>query len=134
MRRSYLPVLGALSAIACSIAPLSAASPSHDAWIFLGARNIGSGTDRETMNVISERRFRQLQFCVFNTPLRLDTVSIRFDDGQPQDVPVNRRIGRGECSQVIDLTGAPRHVRSVDLAYRSVSRFRRAPMVRIVGR
>ncbi|WP_395391110.1 hypothetical protein WBP07_11075 [Novosphingobium sp. BL-8A] len=130
MRRSYLLFLSAL----CMAAPIGAAAPSHDAWIFLGGRNLASGTERETMTVISDRPFRQLQLCVFNTPLQLGTVSIHFDEGQPQDVTVDQRIARGECSQTIDLGHAPRHVRSVDLAYHSVSRFRRPPMVRIVGR
>lgn len=130
LHRSYLLALGAL----CAVAPLSASPTRADAWLFLGARNLASGSEQETLNVTSERGFRQLQLCVFNTPLQLNTVSVRFDDGQQQEVPVHNRIAHGACSQAIDLVNAPRHVRQVELGYGSVSRFRRAPMVRIVGR
>lgn len=130
MRRSFLLALMA----ACSVAPLSAAPASPNSWIFLGARNMGSGTERETVDVTSTSRFHQLQACVFNTPLQLNAVSIHFEDGQKQDFPVDARIAGGECTRVIDLASAPRRVQAVELTYKRVSRFRRAPMVRIVGR
>ncbi|WP_395330272.1 hypothetical protein WBP06_17420 [Novosphingobium sp. BL-8H] len=135
MKRSYLLALGALcSAMVPAAAVAQPNAAANAPWLFLGARNIASGTEHETVEVTSERLLRQLQFCVFNTPLRLETLSIQFEDGQRQEVPVQERIVAGGCTRAIDLTGASRRVRAVDLTYGSVFRFRRAPMVRIVGR
>lgn len=138
MRRSYLLALGALCASLCAIAPLGAplrAAPgAANAWVFLGARNLASGSNRETVQVTTARHLRQLQLCAFNASLQLDTVSIAFDDGKRQDVSVQQRVAAGSCTRALDLASAPRHVRAVELHYRGLSRFRRVPMVRVVGR
>lgn len=130
MRRLFPLALAA----AFSALPLSATQAADNAWLFLGARNVASLTDHETVGVDSERHFRQLQVCVFNTALQLNTIIVHFEGQQKQDVPVQARIGGGSCTHSIDLVNAPRRVHSVELTYKSVSRFRRLPMVRIVGR
>jgi len=133
VKLSYLPAFGAL-ALASVIGTAAADAQPPSQWRTLASRSIRMGSTRDTVPVNSRNRYRQVQVCVLNAPLRLNSYTVRFDNNRVQTVRVNSRVNTGACTRATSLTSAPRRITRIDLAYQQVPRGSRAPQVRVVGR
>ena len=71
--------------------------------------------------------------CVYNQPVRMYDLDVRFHNGGVQDVSVRNVIGAGQCTRAIDLNGQRRDIQSVSLAYRALG-FGRGALVRVFAR
>lgn len=135
MKLSYLLALGAFAlSFLASLTPAQAQRPPANNWRLLAFKTVGAGTDRDTIHVRSNSRYRQIQLCAFNAPLRMNDFNVRFDNGRRQDVRVRSRINAGTCTRAIALTNAPRRIARVDLTYQRIQRGVRAPLVRVMVR
>lgn len=133
MKLSYLPALGALALTSFIATPsVEAAPPSH--WRTLANRSIRAGSTRDTVNVNTRDRYRQIQLCVRDAPLRLNSYTVRFDNNRVQTIRVNSRVNSGTCTRTTSLTSGPRRITRVDLAYQQVPRGSRSPQLRVQAR
>ncbi|TCU55735.1 hypothetical protein EDF58_10620 [Novosphingobium sp. PhB57] len=139
MKFSYLPACSfacfaaaLVGTFAFSLAPADAAPPSN--WRVLASQTVATGSSRTTIRIPGSNRYRQIQLCTRNAPIRLSNYTFRFDNGRQQSVRVNSRINTGGCSRAINLTNPPRRIDRVDLAYQPIPRGTRAPQIRVVGR
>jgi len=122
---------------AAAFAALTVASPvaaQYGNWRTIAFKTVASGTDRDTINVRGNQRFRQVRLCVFSAPIRMRDFDVRFDNGGHQDVRVRQRIGAGTCTRNIDLSGQRRDIRQVRLVYERLARGRYMPLVRVQAR
>ena len=129
-----------LTALGASALGLAAATPAQaqryffSSWRTIGYETVDSGVDRDTIRVRGDARFRAVRVCVFNAPLRMRDLDIRYANGRSQDVQVRERIRAGTCSRTIDLAGNRRDIRSVRLTYSPIRRGLARPLVRVQAR
>jgi hypothetical protein len=125
-------LLGATTA-AASLA-FAAPAAAQQYWRTIAYKTVASGTDRDTINVRGDRRYRQVRLCAFNAPIRMRDFDIRFDNGGRQDVRVRHRIGAGTCTRNIDLEGNRRDIERIRLVYERLARSIRRPLIRVQAR
>jgi hypothetical protein len=130
MRNLLIGTAAAAAALAFA-APAAAQSGS---WRTIAYKTVASGTDRDTINVRGNQRFRQVRLCVLSAPIRMRDFDVRFDNGGHQDVQVRQRIAAGTCTRNIDLSGQRRDIERVRLVYERLARSRYMPLVRVQAR
>ena len=125
--------------LANAAATLAAASPA-DAQRWRGGdwRTVGfttvKGRDNDTIRVRGTERFRQLRVCVFNGPIQMRDVDVRFRNGGHQDIATRDLMRAGTCTRNIDLAGNRRDVTAVRLKYAPLQRGWVRPVVRVQAR
>jgi len=134
MKLSYLLAIGLVGLSAT--APAVNAKPGNrpGAWTLLGFKTVSGGTDRDSINVRGNARYRQLELCSFNAPIHIVRFTVRFENGGRQDVDVRNVIGARSCTRAIDLKGNARNINRIDLTYERVQRGMRVPLVRVMAR
>jgi hypothetical protein len=93
-------------------------------WELIGTQQVSFRTERDTIYVRGHERHRQLKICVYNRPVRMLDMDVRFRNGGHQDVGVRHVIGAGDCTRAIDLDGRRRDIRSVSFTYKTVGGYR----------
>ncbi len=109
--------------------------PHPTQWRILAFKTVGAGTDRDTINVNRAERYRSVQLCSFNAPIRMVDFKVRFDNGRRQDVRVRSLVPARGCTREIRLDGnGSRRIQRVDLTYERVQRGMRTPLIRVMAR
>ena len=122
------------TAAAAATLAFTAPATAQQNWRTIAFKTVASGTDRDTINVRGNTRYREVRLCVFNAPIRMRDFDVRFDNGGRQDVRVRQRIGAGSCTRNIDLEGNRRDIERIRLVYERVARARRTPLIRVQAR
>jgi hypothetical protein len=101
--------------------------------IRLGDAHVDGSTDHDSIKVgRSDGPFRAIQLRVSGGDVNFERVVVRYGDGSQEEIPVRSRIPNGGRTRIIDLPGARRIIRSVDLWY-SKDRWTRRPKVTLYG-
>jgi hypothetical protein len=72
-----------------------------------------------------------MRLCIYNGPIQMRDVDVRYRNGGRQDIPVRTLMQAGTCTRNIDLVGNRRDVTSVRLRYAPLARGWRRPLVRV---
>ena len=84
-------------------------------WRLLGRVSAGHNGDHDVIHVEgSHDVFRKLKFKVENSPLNMQEMIVRYDDGAPENIEVRNEIPKGGESREIDLKGGKRKLKSVE--------------------
>lgn len=87
-------------------------------WRILGTVQASHTADHDQILVVGNHDyFRRLKFKVMNSPLNLQKMVVRYDDGAPENIDVRANIPKGGESREIDLRGGKRKLKSVDFWY-----------------
>jgi len=103
-------------------------------WRTIAFKTVASGTDRDTITVRGNTRYREVRLCAFNAPIRMRDFDIRFDNGGHQDVRVRQRIAAGTCTRAIGLEGKRRDIERIRLVYERLGYVHHRPLVRVQAR
>jgi hypothetical protein len=103
------------------------------AWNILGSRDVASRVDRDSIHLDGHRLYSRIRICVEVNPVQFLDVTVTFNNGASQSVPVRARIPRGRCSRVIDLDGAPRDVSEINFVYENAAARWRNARVTVSG-
>jgi hypothetical protein len=125
---------GAVATVLLAATPADAQRYHFRYWRTIGFTTVDRGVDRDTIRVRGDARFRAVRLCVFNAPLRMRDIDIRFANGRSQDVRVRARFAPGTCSRVVDLRGRGRDIRSIRMTYSPIRRGWTRPLVRVQAR
>jgi hypothetical protein len=90
-----------------------------------------NGRDTDTIRLPGTARYRQLRLCVFNGPIEMRDLDVRFRNGGHQDVNVRHLLRPGSCTRNIDLAGRRRDVTSIRIKYSPLARGFARPIVRV---
>jgi len=126
-------VLGAAAA-AATLAFAAPAVAQNNSWRTIAYKTVGAGTDRDTIEVRGDRRYREVRLCSFNAPIRMRDFDIRFENNRRQDVRVRQRIAAGTCTRAIDLDGNRRDIERIRLVYERLQRSVHRPLIRVQAR
>ena len=121
-------------AAAGTAATLVALAPA-EAQFFRNWRTIAytqvNGRDTDTIRLPGTARYRQLRLCVFNGPIEMRDLDVRYRNGGHQDVNVRQLLRPGSCTRNIDLSGHRRDVTAIRLKYSPLARRMARPIVRV---
>ena len=103
-------------------------------WTLVTQRNIDFSSDRESINVDSERRFRAIRLAVKGGPVEIGNIVVTFGDGSTFSPQVRSEFKEGAESREIDLPGDARRIQRIDLAARSTSKREGKATIMVYGR
>jgi hypothetical protein len=111
-RRSLLA--GAFVA-ALGLSPLQAYAAS---WVNLGSRTVNLFTDHDTIRVgMMSGLFTKIRVKVSGNTVFMRNLHVTFASGAAADIPVRLMFRPGTWSRNIDLPGAARLIRRIDMTY-----------------
>lgn len=117
-KRLNLIQLISLIAVTVIIHAFSTPSSNDEArenWRLLGRVTAGHNGDHDVIHVDgSHDVFRKLKFKVENSPLNMQKMIVRYDDGAPENIEVRNEIPKGGESREIDLKGGKRKLKNVE--------------------
>jgi len=102
-------------------------------WETLGTQLVGFRTERETISGRGDGQFRAIRLCVTRNAVHFRDLDVEFGNGERQDLPVQRRIGAGQCTPALDLRGGARMIRQVVMVYQAMPNFRGQAAVTLQG-
>jgi hypothetical protein len=103
---------------------------NHNRWHTVGYTQV-NGRDNDTVRVRGTARYRQMRLCVYNGPIRMRDLDVRFRNGGHQDVAVRYLMRAGTCTRNLDLRGNRRDITAVRLKYSPSHRSWVRPVVRV---
>lgn len=136
MKRTII-LSAAAAAVAFAVVPAAAQNRNwnHNEWRDSSWKTIAytrvDGRDTDTIRVPGTARYHQMRLCVFNGPIEVRDVDVRFRNGGHQDISVRKLMRPGTCSRNLDLAGNRRDVTAVRLKYSPLARHATRPLVRV---
>lgn len=112
-RRSLLAGLAA--GLVAAAAPATAWAAT---WVTLGSRTVNLLVDHDTIRVgAGAGLYTDIRIVVTGNTVFVHDLHITFSNGSSYDVPIRFLFLPGTASRVINLPGAVRHIRRVDMTY-----------------
>ncbi|MDH7460330.1 hypothetical protein QEG73_03540 [Chitinophagaceae bacterium 26-R-25] len=88
-------------------------------WRELGTTVVKFTVDKDVIVLAGNDWFRQLKFHVADTAVEMLNMTVVYETGVPQNIPLRFVIPRGGESRLIDLNGGERRLRRVEFTYKS---------------
>jgi hypothetical protein len=108
-------------------------SAQYSRWVRLGSAHVDGRIDHDNIRVgISDGAFRAIQLRVHGGRVIFQRVTIRYGNGQLEELPVRFTIPSGGRTRAIDLPGDRRIIQSVDIWY-SKAHWATRPTVTLYG-
>lgn len=112
-RRSLLAGLAA--GLVAAVAPAVAWAAT---WVTLGSRTVNLLYDHDTIRVgAGAGLYTDIRIVVNGNTVFVQDLHITFSNGSSYDVPIRFLFLPGTASRVINLPGAVRRIRKVDMTY-----------------
>lgn len=91
---------------------------SAGSWRVLGTLHAQHTADHDRLEVNGPHDyFRKLKFKVTDSPVNIQRMVVRYDDGAPENINTRYEIPKGGESRVIDLKGGKRKLKSIEFWY-----------------
>ena len=105
-------------------------------WTLLGSRTVNDRVDHDSIAVTGMRGdFTGVKIAVGQlSPIRFYRVVVHYANGGSQELEVRDLIPAGGETRVMDLRGAERIIRNIDIWYEARSIGPRGAVVRVYGR
>jgi len=82
-------------------------------WIRLGFAAAGKNADRDTIRAYGRYRYSRIKLCVRVADVAFYNAQVQFENGGRQEVKVQSRVKRGQCTREYYLRGG----QSLDIRY-----------------
>ncbi|HWB44335.1 MAG TPA: hypothetical protein VG900_02760 [Hyphomicrobiaceae bacterium] len=130
MRFGYVAVLAGTIA-GLGLVPATARAAG---WEQLGCRSVGFLVDKDVIRVgRQEGRFKAIRLKVAGNKIYVRDLKVVYANGAPDDLPVRNEIRAGGETRPIDLRGARRAIRQIEMTYRSQPSFKGRANVCVEG-
>ena len=108
---------------------------TSDDWKILGTVRANLNADHNAIVLVAPYDYyRQLKFRVTSSPLTMQRIIVRYDDGGAfENLDTRYSIAKGSDSRVIDLKGSKRKLKSVAFWYDPKSILHGIAVVTLVG-
>jgi hypothetical protein len=108
---------------------------STGSWRYLGTSKASHSADHDIMIIKGPYDyFRRLKFKVTNSPLNMQRMVVKYEDGGlPEKIETRFTIPKGGESRIIDLKGGRRKLKSVEYWYDTKGIFNGRADVTLVG-
>jgi len=89
-------------------------------WHKIGETTADFKTDKDVIKILGDDRFKSLRIKTTDAPVHIEQLTVVYQDGEPENVPVRYDFKPGTESRNIDLKGYERKIKEVDFIYRTV--------------
>lgn len=87
-------------------------------WDNLGSKDVTDRSEQDTWHVGSGKgEFRKIKLTVQRKAVRFYKVTVKFENGQTQEIELRNVIPAGGSTRIIDLVGNDRRIDKVDVWY-----------------
>jgi hypothetical protein len=102
-------------------------------WALLGERHIDGRADNDKIDIGKDNgTFRAIQFRVEGGKVSFDRITVKYLNGEHEEIDVRSEIPSGGKTRVIDLPGKRRVIESISMWYSKGNR-RTRPTIRVYG-
>lgn len=109
-----------MAAVLFSITALKAQNKSSDnGFTKIGETSVDFKTSNAVINISGDGTFKSLHIKTPDAPVHIESISVVYQNGAPQKVPVRYDFKAGAESRDINLTGKS-NIKEVDVAYKNV--------------
>jgi hypothetical protein len=89
-------------------------------WHKIGETIVSFNKERDEIAVLGADRYAKLKFKVTDAGIIINDMTISYEDGTKQDVPVSATFNAGEESRVIDIPGAEKDIARISFVYHTI--------------
>jgi hypothetical protein len=89
-------------------------------WHKIGEMVVSFAKERDEIAVLGADRFAKLKFKVTDAGIMISAMTISYEDGTKQDVPVALTFNAGQESRVIDIPGAEKDIARISFVYKTI--------------
>jgi len=89
-------------------------------WHKIGETIVSFSKERDEISVMGADRYAKLKFKVTDAGIIINDITISYEDGTKQDVPVSSTMALGAESRVIDIPGAEKDIARISFVYKTV--------------
>jgi len=89
-------------------------------WHKIGERSVEFTRDHDEFIVIGADRFSSIKFMVTEASIQLINLTVHFESGDVQKIPVNSPVMAGTNSKVIELNGGERDLKKIAFEYKTL--------------
>lgn len=87
-------------------------------WRVLGTVHAKHTADHDALTVPGPHDYyRKIKLKVTDSPVNIQKLVVRYDDGAPENINTRQEIAKGGESRVIDLKGGKRKLKSIEFWY-----------------
>jgi hypothetical protein len=91
----------------------------EEGWELLGEQKVNFVKDKDVIEVHSNNRFTALQFKVEEHEIRLNELTVQFQNGDKLSPSVDAVIAPDQSSRVIELSPDGRYITRIEFKYRT---------------
>ena len=97
---------------------VSASIVSAQNWDNLGSKDVTDRSEQDTWHVgAGKGEFRKIKLTVQRKAVRFYKLTVKFENGQSQEIELRNVIPAGGSTRIIDLVGNDRRIDKVDVWY-----------------
>jgi hypothetical protein len=92
-------------------------------WHKIGETTADFKTDKDVIKVLGDDRFKSLKIKAVDAAVHIEDMTVVYQDGEPENIPVRYDFKQGSESRNIDLKGYERKIKEIDFVYRTVPKY-----------
>ncbi|MGB7200832.1 MAG: hypothetical protein WBD16_01040 [Pyrinomonadaceae bacterium] len=97
---------------------IGASAASAQGWVDLGTKEVKDRVEQDTWHIGGgEGQFRKIKIKVHHKAVRFIKLTVKFENGQTQEIELRNNIRAGGETRAIDLSGTDRRIDKVDVWY-----------------
>ena len=89
-------------------------------WHKIGETIVDFKKERDEISVMGADRYAKLKFKATDAGIMISDITISYEDGTKQDVPVAATMAMGVESRVVDVPGAEKDIARIGFVYKTV--------------
>jgi hypothetical protein len=93
-------------------------------WHKIGETTADFKTDKDVIKVLGDDRFKSLKIKTVDAPVHIETMTVVYQDGEPENIPIRYDFKQNAESRNIDLKGYERKIKEIDFIYRTVPNYK----------
>lgn len=97
---------------------VGASAVAAQGWENLGSKEVKDRSEQDTWHIGGgQGEFRKIKLTVQHRAVRFYKLTVKFENGQTQNIELRNVIPAGGSTRVIDLVGTDRRIDKVDVWY-----------------
>lgn len=90
-------------------------------WVRIGFTKVDFKIDKDEVAVIGADRFAKLKFKAIYADIEITSITVLYQDGSKQSLPVKASLKEGQESSIMDVPGAEKDIAKIMFSYRSLA-------------
>ena len=91
-----------------------------DGWHRIAETTVNFSKEKDMVSVMGSDRFAKIKFRVVDAGIEIADMTIAYEDGTTQDVPVKSTFTAGQESRIIDLPGSEKNIKTISFVYHTI--------------